>query len=73
MPEMDGYEATRLIRRSKRSPLREIPIVAMTANAFAEDRARCLECGMNDYIAKPFRIDDLAKILEKWIPAETSH
>ncbi|MCL2751582.1 MAG: response regulator [Firmicutes bacterium] len=53
MPEMDGYEATRRIRVSGGAKARMIPIVAMTANVFKEDVAKCIECGMNDHLAKP--------------------
>jgi signal transduction histidine kinase/ActR/RegA family two-component response regulator len=68
MPEMDGFEATRVIRDLGSSVLdHEIPVVAMTANAFPEDRARALACGMNDYLAKPVDRSALANMLEKWL------
>ena len=61
MPQMDGYEATRAIRRMERPDARRIPILAMTANAFDEDRQRALEAGMNGHIAKPL---DMKRVLE---------
>jgi PAS domain S-box-containing protein len=67
MPVMDGYAATRDIRRLERS--RGTPIVAMTAHALAEDRRRCLACGMNDYLAKPVTFDALRTILSRWLEA----
>jgi signal transduction histidine kinase/HPt (histidine-containing phosphotransfer) domain-containing protein len=54
MPVMDGFEATRQIRQAERDSGRHTPIVAVTANAMPGDRERCLECGMDDYLAKPF-------------------
>jgi signal transduction histidine kinase/ActR/RegA family two-component response regulator len=68
MPEMDGFEATRVIR-DRSSPVldHEIPVIAMTANAFPEDRTRALACGMNDFLAKPVDRPVLASMLEKWL------
>jgi CheY-like chemotaxis protein len=66
MPEMDGFEATRLIREREGS--RRVPILAMTANAMAGDRERCLEAGMDDYLAKPIAILDLKDALLRWLP-----
>jgi CheY-like chemotaxis protein len=63
MPKLDGLEATRQIRAL--SGYRNIPILAMTANAFSEDRARCLEAGMNDSLIKPFDPDMLFSTLLK--------
>jgi signal transduction histidine kinase/CheY-like chemotaxis protein len=73
MPEMDGFEATRIIRARNSNVLdHEIPVVAMTANAFPEDRARALAAGMNDFLAKPVDRLVLASMLAKWIkPAGT--
>ncbi|WP_150772552.1 response regulator [Pseudomonas fluorescens] len=69
MPVMDGYEASRQIRRSGRWP--RLPIVALTANAMSEERERCRAAGMSDYLAKPFRREELAALLDVWIPATT--
>jgi len=90
MPEMDGYEATRLIREREVSLVKReacesgtsdasrttndatgpsrLPIIAMTANAFREDREKCLDAGMDDYVAKPVRRDDLDAVLARWRP-----
>lgn len=67
MPVMDGYEASRQIRRSGRWP--NLPIVALTANAMPEERERCRAAGMSDYLAKPFRREELMALLEQWVPA----
>ena len=59
MPEMDGLDATRAIRRRRRSATRARPIIAMTANAMAGDREMCIEAGMDGYVAKPVKKDAL--------------
>ncbi len=65
MPELDGYEATAEIRKSHANGNR-IPIVAVTAYAMKGDRDKCLQAGMDAYVSKPFHIDDLRKILQRW-------
>ena len=66
MPVMDGFEATRRIRAM--AGYHELPIVAMTAHAMAEERRRCLEAGMNDHVAKPIQVEALHAALVRWIP-----
>jgi signal transduction histidine kinase/DNA-binding response OmpR family regulator len=66
MPVMDGLTATRAIRQN--SKLKDLPIVAMTANVMAGDREKCLEAGMNDHLAKPIEPDKLFEVLVRWIP-----
>ncbi|TWI63372.1 signal transduction histidine kinase [Desulfobotulus alkaliphilus] len=84
MPEMDGLEATKKIRgleadnlillkdskenRAETDSLQRVPIIAMTAAAMQQDRERCLEAGMDDFISKPVELRDLARILKKWLP-----
>jgi PAS domain S-box-containing protein len=69
MPEMDGFEATTLIRHAASKVLnREVPVVAMTANAMKGDREHCIEIGMSDYLAKPVKKNELRVLLEKWLP-----
>ncbi len=70
MPVMDGFEATRIIRQDER--FKELPIIAMTANAMAGDRERCLEVGMNDHVAKPIELNELYDALALWVKASHS-
>ncbi|MGC8603079.1 MAG: response regulator [Desulfomonilaceae bacterium] len=67
MPELDGYEATRRIRSSEKQTGRHIPIIAMTAHALMEDRNRCLEAGMDDYISKPVNVKELHRKIDFYI------
>jgi signal transduction histidine kinase/CheY-like chemotaxis protein/HPt (histidine-containing phosphotransfer) domain-containing protein len=68
MPEMDGYTAATTIRQN-RSVSRNIPIIALTADVVSDARAKALAAGMNDYIAKPIKADELASALYRWVPA----
>ena len=70
MPEMDGYEATGEIRK-REGVVRHTPIIALTAGAMAEDRERCVQAGMDDYVSKPFRAGQLREMLDKYLgPAD---
>ena len=67
MPKMNGYDATRAIRAMNRDYCRQVPIVAMTANAFAEDVHAAKTVGMNEHIAKPLDLKILMKTMRKWL------
>ncbi len=73
MPVTSGYDATTIVR-DPASKVRDhsIPIIALTANAFGEDRTKCLEVGMNDYLAKPLEVEKLLAVLTKWTAADSS-
>jgi CheY-like chemotaxis protein len=68
MPIMDGYHATQLIRKNKR--FKDLPIIALSANAMVSEKIKCFEAGMNDHITKPFKPVDLYDVLDKWIKTD---
>ena len=67
MPVMNGYEATKMLRSLNREDAKTIPIIAMTANAFTEDRLRAKEAGMDDHVAKPVDVNLLIKVIHKLV------
>jgi CheY-like chemotaxis protein len=75
MPTMDGYEATRRLRAAEQDmdPPRHLPVVAMTANAMLGDREKCLEAGMDDYLAKPLEFASLRRAIEPWVRLRDGH
>jgi CheY-like chemotaxis protein len=68
MPEMDGFEAAQEIRRREKTG-RHIPIIALTADILKDARAKCLAAGMDDYITKPLKMQELGAALERWLPS----
>lgn len=69
MPDMDGFEAVRRWRQEEQGTERHVPIVALTANAMPGDEERCLAAGMDAYLSKPMRLQDLEHALERWLEA----
>jgi CheY-like chemotaxis protein len=64
MPEMDGFEATKLIREREKDNLTHTPIIALTAHAMKGDKERCLACGMDGYVSKPVELEELFSVIE---------
>lgn len=74
MPLMDGFECTRMIRTLVQAgDMNPVPIIALTANAMRGDRERCLEAGMDDYISKPLRLQDIRAMLKRWFEPESAY
>ena len=67
MPEMSGYEATEKVRKHEDGTDTHRPIIALTANAMEEDRQKCIDCGMDEFVSKPVDADELKHILSKWV------
>ena len=72
MPELDGLEATRLLRQSERATGKYLPVIAMTAHAMQGDREKCLSAGMTAYVAKPIRPEELFKTIEQVLAPEVA-
>jgi two-component system, sensor histidine kinase and response regulator len=72
MPEMDGFEATTAIREKEKTSGNHLPVIAMTAHAMVGDRERCLEAGMDDYITKPIRVEELSELLKRYSPVAST-
>jgi len=70
LPEMDGYEITGIIRKIEKEKNIEnpVPIIALTANTYDNDKEKCFNAGMNDYISKPFNARQLLDVIEKYLP-----
>jgi two-component system, sensor histidine kinase and response regulator len=69
MPEMDGYQVCKYIRKGRAGDIyRDVPVIALTANAMSGDKEKCMSAGMNDYLSKPFTPNELVEILRKWLP-----
>ena len=68
MPETDGLSATRAIRENERTTGHHVIVIALTANVLDADREACIEAGMDDFLAKPLKLDALKAALERWLP-----
>ena len=73
MPKLNGYEAIAQIRRCEKRSGRHLPIVAMTANVMKGDREKCLEAGMDDYLSKPLKPEELIQAMERAVRTSRSH
>jgi len=71
MPEMDGFAATKLIREKEKTSGTHVPIIALTALAMKGAKERCLACGMDGYVSKPLKIEELFSVIEKVVPGTT--
>lgn len=73
LPEMDGYEITGVIRKIEKenNVLNSVPIIALTANTYDNDKEKCFNAGMNDYLSKPFNARQLIEMIEKYMPQAT--
>ncbi|ODQ56340.1 hypothetical protein SAICODRAFT_22718 [Saitoella complicata NRRL Y-17804] len=67
MPEMDGYEATSLLRQDENEAIRNVPVIAMTASAIRGDREKCIAVGMSDYVSKPVNVREFEEVVLKWL------
>jgi CheY-like chemotaxis protein len=68
MPEMDGFEATKRTRENEKATGAHLPIIALTAHAMQGDKERCLACGMDGYVSKPIKLEELFAIIEELAP-----
>ena len=73
MPDVDGYEVARIVREREKDRAGDdarLPIVAVTANVIGDNLARCTEAGMDDFLSKPYGLDDVRTILDRWSPPD---